>query len=126
MRLTYLLIPAVLAVGLSGCGGAGGFGPFTGTFNGTWSQTGPPDHGAASFHILPGGTLQGEMHDQNTNSNYSISGTMDETGQVNATLGPGDGTLTGQLSDNISGELIGTLTNNNGPLNSPEFILVQQ
>ncbi len=114
MRIKYLAAFLIPAISLCGCGGGGLLNPFTGTFNGTWTQSSPSDTGTIAFVVLPSGSLSGTLHDNGAAADYTVSGSINDNGGFSATLTPTVGsasTLSGTLGFDVQNHLTGNLGN---------------
>lgn len=123
--LQILTLLVLLLLAAAGCGGSL-LSPFAGTYSGNWTQASPSDSGTATVFVLPGGSLSGTLHDTGNNADYTVNGSISDTGVVNATLTPNGAagtSLSGTLAFNGQNHLVGTLTTSNGTLNSMVFDL---
>jgi len=68
---------------------------YIGTWSGTYTGS---DKGVWNFVVANDGNVTGTMHSETTNENYSISGQLDDTGQIYGHLGvPTIGDFAGKL-----------------------------
>lgn len=129
MRVKHLLllVPGFLVI--AGCGGTGLLNPFIGTYNGTWTQSSPSASGTSHFLVLPGGTVSGSLHDSGVNLDYTMAGTMSDTGTFDATIVPTSGTtlnLHGTMAFNQANHLIGAITVTGNGTNTVNFDMTPQ
>lgn len=69
---------------------------FIGTWAGTYSGT---EKGSWNIVVASDGKVTGTLDAEQTTENYNISGTLTESGELNATIGsPADGEFKGTLS----------------------------
>ncbi|MFI5385075.1 MAG: hypothetical protein ACHQ50_03050 [Fimbriimonadales bacterium] len=120
--MKYIVVLLVLGFLLAGCGGGGLLNPFFGNYGAEpWTQTSPSDSGTITLNVSAIGTVSGSLFDTGASMNYTVSGLIDNNGGFSATITPTAGspsTLSGTLSLNGSGQLVGNLTDTGGALNT--------
>ncbi len=134
-RFTLVVTAALAAVLLAGCGGGGGSSPspLAGHWAGVWSATGGgtgSQNGTADILIKSDGSTSGTIHNNTFAIDGVVQGTTDSNGEIAYTCTyPGqETTLTGTLSINDSGHLVGTANGyfNNIFIGTATFDLTKQ
>lgn len=113
---TLTLLVAVAA--LAGCGGGGGGtstpNPFAGTYSGTWTARGYPNHGDCFATVGTDGRLVGEVTDEYTESyDGAIVGQVSSSGRFTAQVqypGSPASSLSGTFTFSQTGTLVGNAT----------------
>lgn len=113
--LAFALLGSVTAAMLSGCGGnsliaAVTGSPFIGSYKGTFT-TDKGQSGSTSFTVATGGSFAGQMHNDTTGLDGSLSGSIDDAGNFSGTVAYASGAigLTGPVTLTNSKHLDGTL-----------------
>lgn len=118
MRKLLILIAAAAAV--VGCGGNGSNPPafpYSGTWVGTWESPDLEQDGAATFNIAANGEVTGTIVNDAIEMEGDVDGTISNNGVVSGTVTYPDlppMTITGAVSFNEAGHLVGTLDQNVG------------
>ena len=118
-KLSISLIVVAVAVG---CGGGGGGGtsvpsPFAGAWQGSWDSPELFNDGTASVTVGTSGNFTGSIHDNGSDADGTVSGTVHSNGALNATVhytGAPNSSLSGTVTINGSGHFVGTLTQDFG------------
>jgi|GEM_PF-6715950 len=113
MRIKHFIALCGLSLLLAGCGGTGLINPFFGNFPAEpWTQFSPSDTGTVTLNVSAIGTVSGSLYDNGASMNYTVSGLIDNNGNLSATITPTSGpagAISGVMSLNGSNQLVGTL-----------------
>jgi hypothetical protein len=118
--LRKLCISLIVVACAVGCGGGGGGGsstpsPFAGQWAGTY--TSPGNDGTLGLTVGNNGSFTGNVHDNGADADGTFNGSVNNNGGINATVhysGSPDTTVSGTVTINGSGHMVGNLTQNFG------------
>lgn len=128
MKAIYFLLLCATSFLLVGCGGGGGGGsevsnsPFAGQWRGTWASPSTDDAGTATITVATNGAMTGTMHNNRTGNDGTMNATAKNSGSVSGKAQyPGSDPigLSGTVTINGSGHLIGNLTQSISGANYP-------
>jgi len=116
-RISVIMALLSLLFVVMGCGGGGGSdnstpSPFAGRWRGNWNSAALSQNGTADVTIATNGALTGTIHNNQSGSNGTVSGSISNSGQVSGTAqypGQQATSISGTMTINGQGHLVGNL-----------------
>jgi len=115
-RISVILALLSLIFVVFGCGGGGSDNstpsPFAGRWLGNWNSAALSQNGTADVTIATNGALTGTIHNNQSGSNGTESGSISNAGQVSGTAqypGQQATSISGTMTINGQGHLVGNL-----------------